>query len=738
MTLSIWRYSHLALAVSSALFLIIASFTGVILAFEPISQSVQPYAVANLNEISVSKTIEALQQEYTEVLEFELTADDFVIASVVTQNGETESIYVHPITGRKLGEVKAKTAFFNWVTNVHRSLFLKGIGRFFIGLVSLLLCLISLTGILLLAKRQGGFLKLYSRIKETNFAQRYHIILGRWLLIPIVIIAATGVYLSAEKFSLLPSSSTTHDWSAIPSETELEKPLSEFDVFRSPLNDLKKLTFPFSEDEEDYFIVALKNKEVLVHQFTGEIMSDVPYPFVAVASQLSLNLHTGQGSILWSLVLIIASGSILFFIVSGFSMTLKRRKNIKLQIPIFNKDESEFIILVGSESGNTFLFAQAFQKALVATDKKVFLSSLNEYTTYKKATNIIVFTATYGDGEAPTNARKFTAAFQGIQPLNNIKFSIVGFGSLLYPHYCKFAIQVDALLHQHLSFKPLHPLVKINDQSNVAFQSWLKEWNELMGLNIQVTFPKRSIKQLKVIDFSVVDCTKLNIDNTFLLRLRPKKKIKFQSGDLLLITPPDSNVSRKYSIARVENEILLSVKWHPHGICSSYLCDLKYGDIVRGSVEKNDDFHFPKSAPSVFMIGNGTGITPFLGMLQERKNIPTHMLWGGRNVDSFDYYRPFVERKLIRTSYINASFNTQNTYDIVLSQVNDKCYVQDMLLQQQKMVAKTLKDGGVLMLCGSMTMQQSVLDTLEKILEIELQQPLSDFELNGQLLMDCY
>jgi sulfite reductase (NADPH) flavoprotein alpha-component len=75
---------------------------------------------------------------------------------------------------------------------------------------------------------------------------------------------------------------------------------------------------------------------------------------------------------------------------------------------------------------------------------------------------------------------------------------------------------------------------------------------------------------------------------------------------------------------------------------------------------------------------------------------------------------------------------------VALSQIKDKMYVQDILMQQQKDVVKTLKDGGVFMLCGSIAMQHSVLDTLEEIARTNLQQPLSDFENNGQLLMDCY
>jgi sulfite reductase (NADPH) flavoprotein alpha-component len=48
---SLWRYSHFLLAVISALFLIVASVTGAILALEPIVETSQPYAVVDLNEV---------------------------------------------------------------------------------------------------------------------------------------------------------------------------------------------------------------------------------------------------------------------------------------------------------------------------------------------------------------------------------------------------------------------------------------------------------------------------------------------------------------------------------------------------------------------------------------------------------------------------------------------------------------------------------------------------------------
>ncbi|WP_171017403.1 hypothetical protein, partial [Maribacter sp. ACAM166] len=48
------------------------------------------------------------------------------------------------------------------------------------------------------------------------------------------------------------------------------------------------------------------------------------------------------------------------------------------------------------------------------------------------------------------------------------------------------------------------------------------------------------------------------------------------------------------------------------------------------------------------------------------------------------------------------------SFQIALSQTKEKRYVQDVLLKQQTEVAKTLKNGGVFMLCGSMWILNSL------------------------------
>ncbi|MFY0714964.1 PepSY domain-containing protein [Seonamhaeicola sp. NFXS20] len=731
MTLSIWRYSHFLLATVTAIFLFLASVTGAILAIQPISEIANSNASYNIHKVTVAQTLIALQNKYNEVLDIEVLPSKSVKASVITKEGRNSNIYVNPITGKNLGEIKKTAPIFKWTTSFHRSLFLKNTGRIFVGLVSFLLCFITITGLVLVVKRQGNILKLFSKVKENKFNVKYHVVLSRWFLIPILIISTTGVYLSAEKLSLLPKSSIQHNYDINPKSSYKKKDVSEFTILKkTPLDHLRKLTFPFSDDAEDYFEIALKNKEILVHQYSGVIVSEKPYPLVQLASNFSLKLHTGQGSIIWSLLLFLTSLSIIFFIYSGISMSIERIKKSRVKLKKFNKDECEIILLVGSETGNTYLFAKDFARALIKTGKKVFLSSLNNYSTYQKANHLIVFTATYGDGDAPNNAKYFETAVKKISPLNSINFSVVGFGSKLYKHYCHFAIKTNDLLHKTPKLNPFLPLVKINEQSISDFETWVKQWSKEAKIDLKFKHSKKKHKRYK---FKVLERTNLNVDNTFLLKLKPNKQLKFKSGDLLSITPKSETKERLYSIGKIDNNLVMSIKKHNKGKCSSELSELNYNNMITATIKQNSKFHFPKEANEVILIANGTGIAPFLGMLNEEKhhNTKTYLFWGGRTKQSFKLYTNIIDKAFYnkKLSGLFVSFSREES---------KKKYVQNALIEKEDLVCRVLKNNGVIMICGSIAMKNDVLKTLNIITQQHLNCSISKYENNNKILTDCY
>ncbi|SFD24546.1 PepSY domain-containing protein [Algibacter pectinivorans] len=727
MTISIWRLSHLILAISSSLFIILAALTGTILAFEPISNKLEPFAVKNASALSLSSTIENLKNEYDEIINIEIDKNNFITASVVTKQGQSDSFYLNPFTAKKIGNTIEKAPIFRFTTNLHRSLFLKSTGRAIVGIVSFVLFLMAITGIILIAKRQGSLKDFFSKTIKEDFNQYYHVLLGKYTLIPIIIVTLTGVFLSLERFSFLPESKTPH---IKQQQTSISTPNTEsFNIFNTlTLGDIKGVEFPFSDDIEDYFIIKLHDKELYVNQYNGQIVSEKLDNFKALATHWSLVLHTGQGSILWSILLLLTSISILFFVYSGFSMALTRKNNtIKIK-NTFNKNSAEYIILVGSETGSTFKFAKLLFNALLALGKSVYISELNQYTTYKKATNLLVLTSTYGEGNAPDNAKYFEKLIQDTPQENTLQYAVVGFGSLAYKGFCKYAILVDGLLQQHKKCTPSLTLHKINNKSFTEFKNWADTWAKSKNLALQVNQPKNEPKQ-KITPFKVVTRINLNSDYSFLLEIQPLKKIAFKSGDLLSITPKNETVARQYSIGKTGKTILLSIKKHEFGVCSNYLNNLKLNDMLSANIEQNTAFHFPKSAKEVIMISNGTGIAPFLGMITDEnlKHSKNYLFWGGRTNASYKMY----------SKYIDDAFYNKKLSGVYLSfsqGESQKKYVQNALMEKEDLVSKVLKNNGIVMICGSVAMQNGVLKTLEHISRDKLNTPL-----NMKLIKtDCY
>ncbi len=731
MTISVWRYSHLALAVSSFLLLTLASVTGILLALEPVLQKTQPYRVDGFSELTLAQTLPVLKKSYAEISELTVDANGFVQLQGVDTDGKNLTAYVDPRTGKRLGMPTKQGEFFEWITALHRSLFLHEAGRFFIGLTSFLLLLITVSGTMLIIQRQRGLKRFFTRIVRDNFAQYYHVTLGRLSLIPIFIIALSGTYLSLDRFGLIKSEkmSPRIDLDAIRSAPQ--RKLIDFTVFQNTrLADVQSLEFPFSEDPEEYYTLKLKDRELTVNQITGDILSENRYPTAVLLANLSLNLHTGRTSGIWAIILSIASGNILFFIWSGFAITLKRRVN--RVINKYSADDSRFIILVGSENGSTFRFARSVQEQLLKQGEKVYLTELNNYTAFPKAEHLIVLTATYGLGDAPTNARRFATLLEQHPQAQPVRYSVVGFGSRSYPDFCQFAFEVNQLLHHQPWAVPLVDIHTINDRSPEEFSLWAEAWSQQADRPMSVAVDLLKVTAPRLDTLTITSNTRTaQPDGTFLVRIQPPRRQRVTSGDLLAIYPANDHRERLYSIGILDNELQLSVRLHPNGLGSGFLHELAPGGTVQARIISNTHFHFPQKAPAVVMIANGTGVAPFLGMLsQNRQAVPCHLYCGFRHRNSFNVYQEFLES--CRAAQKLTSLH------VAYSREGDKQYVSNLLTRDADLLTNVLLTKGVLMLCGSLAMQKDVLDLLETICQTKLGQPVSHYQAHSQILMDCY
>lgn len=722
----IWRYSHLSLAVFSFLFLLLASITGIILAFEPIQTQIKYSPNSALDEVYISELIPKLKTEYDEIFELKRSEDDLISVSALSIEKDIDGEFLIDVkTGNTVAKVPKQSGFFKFITKLHRSLFLKNTGRWIIGLNAIFLTLIVCSGIVLIAKRQQGWTHFFKKVAQLDFASYSHTVLGRWALLPILILSASAVILFLIRFEYLPKSEPKLVTFEVDASLK-EKELFDFDVFKTySLADIKSIEFPFSEEPEDYYILNLNHKTISIHQYTGQILEEVSLDNNTQWYDLNLFLHTGKGSIGWAVILGLSAIAILYFIFSGMQMAwprLKRKAKNK-----FKPENTKIVVLYGSETGSTKYFSTLFFKALINAKQKAYITTLNNYQEFPKMEKLVIFTSTYGKGEAPHNAFYFHEKWREFKNTQEVEFSVIGFGSTHYPDFCSFAQEVNLKLNAKENFKETLALKKIDNRSVPQLKSWWNNWNEKTKINTHI--PDKLTQKLKLNSFKIIskETIKDGFGTTFMLHIQSKNNLLFESGDLLGVFPPQEHIERYYSIGKKnKNEILLSVKLHDKGICSNYLNSLNVGETFKAFIKNNAAFHLPKHAKSITFISNGTGIAPYLGMVQQFKG-EKYFYWGGRKEKSWELYKNYIQPSGFKE------------FELVYSrEESDLNYIQDIIKTRQEQIFNRLQEGGIIMFCGSMQMQEDVMEILDIYAHKMNYLSMENWVEKGQIKIDTY
>lgn len=732
-----WRKIHLYFAVFSGLFLLVAAVTGTILAFESISNQKSKYGASHYHDVELGDLLAKLQKNYPQTIALKKNDYGIIFATIITETGELEDIYIHPLTGKSCGGIPKNSKVFEIARGLHRSLFVGKIGRLCVGITAFCLFLIAASGLALFVKRQLGWSRFTRKIIAANWHQLGHIFVGRIALVFLVIISLTGSFLSLERFEILPQAETVNhniNWDRL--TFTKRKPIENFKIFQSlHLDEFKILQFPFSSDSADYFQLTTDDKDLLINQFNSSIVSEFTFNKWRKYTILNYNLHTGKGNLIWSIILFLASSSILFFTYTGIKLTLKRKKG-KWKNTI-SKSKATHVILVGSENGSTSFFAKTFFHCLKLAGHPVYIAEMNKYEAFPEMLYLFVMTSTFGNGEAPKNANLFLDLFSQVKQKKAFHAAILGFGSKSYPNFCQFAFDVDERLKKEMNIRFIHPVFTIAEESNTSFLYWLKAIQ--IGNDLTFCLPEKrdNSKNNSLNTYRVTAKNTSVIDGreTFVLHVKGKNYIKINSGDLLSVKPSKDEKPRFYSVGKtIQGQLLLSVRKHEQGVCSTYLSQLNPGDNFKATWIKNTAFNFPKSAKKVIAICNGTGIAPFLGMATEnKKKIDFELIWGGKNSKVFELYADQVSK-------LNKKCKITN-FEMALSREvsNKKVYVQDILRTKSEQLKIELNsEHTYVLLCGSLEMQSNIVDLLDEILKLKGLQNSQKLIESGRLKMDCY
>ena len=151
--------------------------------------------------------------------------------------------------------------------------------------------------------------------------------------------------------------------------------------------------------------------------------------------------------------------------------------------------------------------------------------------------------------------------------------------------------------------------------------------------------------------------------------------------------------------------------------------------MILTDTKKNNEFQFPISAKEVVMIANGSGIAPFLGMINDENHNHTknYLFWGGRTKESYKIYSKYIDKAFY-------SKKLSGFYLCFSNEESQKKYVQNSLIEKEELISRVLKNNGVIMICGSIAMGNGVLETLENISASKLNMPLN----MNQIKTDCY
>jgi len=732
MRVSVWRLIHLWLAIISGVFVLLASITGAILAFEPVYELSHDYNVED-KRLTVSELIFNVSQVYEEVSSITKDHNGHYQISVFNENGE-ETFYINPANGERLGELIKTPEIFDFARTVHRSLFLKETGRFIVGLTCLLLVLIASAGVVLVVRKQGGLRLFYKKTISESFNQDYHTRLGKVFIWPILIVALTGTVLFFVRFDLVSAEVGNHNYS---DERMGENASIGPSVFESTqLRDFKALVFPFTDFDDDYFELKLNDAEFLVNQKTGQVVSEVNYSNSKLLADFSFQWHTGEGQYWWSILLGVTSLSLVFFTYSGFAISLQRMKvkRGKWHNP-FPQSACELVIAIGSEMGATADKAGALHRALLSAGRKSFITTLNEFKYEDSMKYLIAMSSTYGKGDAPANANRFIKSFgASMDQSDSFEYAVAGFGSRSYPDFCQYAIDLDGLLAKYAKANSMLKVATLEDHDKKAFGQWVNEIGEKLKTQLEVDWVEEEPSELEVI-VKEKAFSPNPADRTFLLELSAKKSElnKLKSGDLLAITPEDGK-KRYYSMAvnHRTSLISLSIKKHENGEVSNYLANTTIDETIKASFKQNPAFHFPDRASHVLLIANGTGIGPFLGMIAENTSkTPTTLFWGGQNQASFGLYQS-------RLKTFQEEGKLQDLKVAYSREGDGSKYVQDLVANNQEFITNLMEQDGSIMICGSLNMQKGVEKVLSEILEKRGRHSLDHYKERGIMKADCY
>lgn len=710
-----FRLLHRWFGLIAAVLLIVIAVSGVALSVFPAADALTAPSGA---DISVAQLAQRIQQTIPSVEQIK-RAPSGRITVYYSEGDKPLSSVIDPQTGEAVAPV-SQNPVERWLIDLHRSLFLGDAGRLTASIAAAAMLLLTVSGLCVMARRAGGWKNILKPVKG-NGDGRLHTVISRLALPGLILSSITALWMAAATFNMLPEGAGAPPF---PNDVSGRTGVSVGTINALkviPADQLRSLTFPASGDPTDVFTINTSEGQGYIDQGSGERLAWADANWVDRVSAFVIMLHTGRGLSVLGLLLGLSALSVPVLSWTGLTVWLKGRRKHKTASASVR--EADTIVLVASEGGTTWGFAETLRDALAAEGMSVHVGSLAHFDPdhWPQAERVIVFAATYGDGAAPGSAEGFIERFQQIPAQPHLSLSILGFGDRSFPAFCGFGAEI-ARVAARRGWRMLTPFDTVDRQSAQDFARWGAKLSDALGRDIVLDHQpeKPAVWSLTLVsrrDFGAhVQAT------TSILRFSlPKASLwqrltgasfpKFEAGDLVGVMPDGSTTPRFYSLASgsADGFLEICVRRQPGGLCSGQLTRLEPGQSIAAFVRANPAFRPKAGRKPVILIGAGAGIAPLAGFARaNHKHRPMHLYFGTRHPEADALYG----EELIgwnrdgRLSDVTVAF----------SRTVRPAYVQDILRKDATRVRNLIASGGQILVCGGREMAAGVSNALADIL----------------------
>ncbi|MNB94518.1 Sulfite reductase [NADPH] flavoprotein alpha-component [compost metagenome] len=256
-------------------------------------------------------------------------------------------------------------------------------------------------------------------------------------------------------------------------------------------------------------------------------------------------LHVGSYfGIVGRIILTLTALSMPLFFVTGWMLYLDRRRK-KRQIKDARKDLVQTASdvpawLIGFASQSGFAEQLAWQTAgqLQAAGLAVKVQPLANVSEQdlRDSSNALFVVSTFGDGDAPDNARGFERKVLGkTSTLDSLNYAVLGLGDRQYQHFCGFAKRLHQWLSEH-GGKTLFAPVEVDSGDPYALRHWQTQLGLLTGQAPVDTWQAPSYD-----NWTLVRRELMNPDSSgspvYLLGLIAPNTSSWLAGDLVEVLP---------------------------------------------------------------------------------------------------------------------------------------------------------------------------------------------------------